>query len=439
MIRPTSKEAAIRIAAAAAGDFCVAWGALYALVWIRRNVPIAFTHALLPPQKFALTPAMVLLFAGSFVTALGLSGFYRQRITPRTRPTLLVALVLQLAIVSLGATALARPLPRTVVFAVPLFEALALPLWRAILKRVWPVRRRDTILVGDDEDVAMAAASLDAAADARVRVVDWLRSSQFGDPAARALLRDVQEVIYVSPSGDPRLRLELLRIRGPRGYLLLASHADALLASAVLGWIGDQPLVEIAVGCGYGVSAAIKRAIDIVLGTLLMILIAPLALLAAAAIWIEDRRPVLIRQPRVGRGGTTFGMWKFRSMRVGEETADFESELGRVTRVGSLLRRYRIDELPQLLNVISGDMSLVGPRPERPQIVERILRDVPDFDLRSLVRPGIAGLAQVSAEYETHPEVKLRYDLTYMCDWSLWLDLRLLLRSVSTSLSGSGI
>ena len=85
-----------------------------------------------------------------------------------------------------------------------------------------------------------------------------------------------------------------------------------------------------------------------------------------------------------------------------------------------------------------GDMSLVGPRPERPEIVARILRDVPDFDLRSLVRPGIAGLAQVSAEYDARPEVKLRYDLMYMCDWSVWLDFRLMLRAVSTSLAGTG-
>jgi lipopolysaccharide/colanic/teichoic acid biosynthesis glycosyltransferase len=84
-------------------------------------------------------------------------------------------------------------------------------------------------------------------------------------------------------------------------------------------------------------------------------------------------------------------------------------------------------------------MSLVGPRPERPDIADDIQRSLPDFDLRCLVRPGIAGLAQVSAEYDSDPEVKLRYDLMYMCDWSLMLDLRLLLHSVSTSLSGSGV
>jgi lipopolysaccharide/colanic/teichoic acid biosynthesis glycosyltransferase len=439
MIRPSSKEAGVRVGIASTGDFLLAWGALAVVVYIRRSVPLSFTKALLPPENLVLTPAMVLLFAGSFVAALALSGFYRQRISPRTRTTLVAPLIIQLAIITLGGTVLAQPLPRTVAFGVPLLELIALPLWRALVRRAWPVRGRDTILVGSNEDVEAALNSLGDKGDARVRIVAWISPQQFGNDRVRNVLRESEEVIYVSHDGDPRTRLELLRIRGPRGYLLLASHVDALLTSSVFGWIGDQPLVEIAVGCGYGVSAVIKRTLDIVISALLIIVSTPLWLLVALAIWIDDHRPVLIRQERVGRGNVPFAMWKFRSMRTGRETEDFISERERVTRVGSLLRRYRIDELPQLLNVLTGDMSLVGPRPERPQLVERILRDVPDFDLRCLVRPGIAGLAQVSAEYETSPEVKLRYDLTYMCDWSLWLDLRLLLRSVSTSLSGSGI
>jgi len=428
LIRPSSKEAGFRVAAALAGDFLIAWGAAALLVYVRRSVPLAFTRSLLPHENLELTPPVVLLFAGSLVAALGLSGFYRQRITPRTRPVLVTALFIQLAIVTLVGTAFAQPLPRTIVFAVPLLEAIALPLWRMLLRAALPVRPRGTVLVGDERDTEGALAALRDSRDARVRVIAWATPAQLEDPSIRTCVREAEEVILVSPNGDPRRRLELLRIRGPRGYLLLASHADALLTSSLLGWIGDQPLIEIAVGCGYGVSAAVKRTIDVVVSAMLIAVTAPAWIIVAIAIWLEDRAPVTLRQERVGRGSVPFAMWKFRSMRD-----------GRVTRVGALLRRYRVDELPQLVNVLTGDMSLVGPRPERPQIVERILTEVPDFDLRSLVRPGIAGLAQVSSEYETHPEVKLRYDLTYMCDWSLWLDLRLLLRSVSTSLSGSGI
>jgi lipopolysaccharide/colanic/teichoic acid biosynthesis glycosyltransferase len=412
MIRPRSKERALRVAILMAGDFLIGWGAVAAVVALRR--------------KWVLPPTTIALFAGSLVAALALSGFYQHRVTPRTRPSILTALVIQGALVAIGSAVLVRLLPRTALLAVPLFEAVALPLWRRLLRVIAPIRPRDTILLGDPHDIDRAIAGLQLISDQRIRVVDT--ASLTLETLANVNLHDVEEVICVSPDADTRFRLELLRIRGPRGFLMLASHVDALLASRTPGWIGDQPLVEVAVSCGFGLSAAVKRAIDVAGSALLLLLSAPLSIVAAVAIWIEDRGPIVIRQQRVGLGGALYGMWKFRSMRDGDT----------VTRVGSFLRRYHIDELPQLVNVLTGEMSLVGPRPERPELVERILRDVPDFDLRSLVRPGIAGLAQVSSEYETGPDVKLRYDLMYMCDWSLWLDVRLMLRALSSSLAGNG-
>ena len=189
--------------------------------------------------------------------------------------------------------------------------------------------------------------------------------------------------------------------------------------------------------------AAARLGIDLVFATLLLILSLPLWIAIAAAIWIEDRRPILIRQQRVGRFDQPFWMWKFRTMHEAE-AADTSLRLAndedeRVTKSGLWLRRHRLDELPQLLNVLTGEMSLVGPRPEQPELTRDILRLVPHFGLRCMIRPGIAGLAQVWAEYDTKPAIKLRYDLTYMCAWSLWLDFRILLRAVSTALAGRGL
>jgi len=447
MIRPRSKERALRVAVLTAGDFLIGWGALYAIVELRRNVDVIFTKSLLPPGKFVLDSRIVLLFGLSLVASLAISGFYHHRMTPRTRPSIMMALVVQTALIAIGGTVLVRPLPRTVLLAAPLLELFALPLWRRALRVLAPIRPRETILLGESADIEEALAGLRFVDDRRIRVIRQMRlqPESLADAALRARLREAEEVICVSPDTEARMRLELLRVRGPRGFLMLASHADALLASTMLGWIGDQPLVEVAVSCGYGVNAAIKRSIDVG-GSLLLILIsAPVWILTAAAIWIDDGRPILIRQKRMGLVGEPYGMWKFRSMRGSVEPEPpaardlIEKAKGRITRVGALLRPYHIDELPQLINVLTGDMSLVGPRPERPEIVARILLEVPDFDLRCLVRPGLAGLAQVSAEYDTRPEVKLRYDLMYMCDWSVWLDLRLMLRAVSSSLSGTGL
>jgi lipopolysaccharide/colanic/teichoic acid biosynthesis glycosyltransferase len=435
MIRPRSKESVFRVALAAGGDVAIAGAALAAAVLLRRNVPLQFTKALLPAINFPLDPLSFFLVTSTLIAALALSGFYRQRLTPRGKPRLAVALLMRIVLLTTAATFVARPVPRTILVAIALVEAALIPLWRLLLQSALPIRPRQTILFGSPAEVANALGGLDLTVDPRLRVVGWAGQERASlsvpylgaitDAGARARLHEVEEVIC---AGSARERLDLLRVRGPRGFLLLASHADALLASSTLGWIGDQPLVQVAVGCGIGFQAGIKRTLDLVISGALLVLTLPLWLIAAVAVWLEDGSPVLIRQARVGLGGVPFPMWKLRSMRDGE-----------VTRVGSLLRRYHVDELAQLLNVLAGDMSLVGPRPERPDIAHDIQRELPDFDLRCLVRPGIAGLAQVSAEYDSDPEVKLRYDLMYMCDWSLMLDLRLLLHSVSTSLSGSGV
>jgi len=435
MIRPRSKEAALRVGIAVTGDVAIACGALIVAVLLRRTVPLQFTKSLLPPANLPLDLVSFFLLISTLIAALALSGFYRQRLTPRGKPRLAVAIVMRIVLLTTAATFLARPVPRTILIAVAILEALLIPLWRFLVQSALPIRPRRAILFGSPAEVAGALSALDLTADPRLRVIGWAGDDPaqlpvpylgaITDRETRVQLRDVEEVIC---AGSSRERLDLLRVRGPRGFLLLASHADALLASSTLGWIGDQPLVQVAVGCGIGLQSVMKRALDLIIGTVLVALTSPIWIVAALAIWLEDGNPVVIRQSRVGLGGIPFAMWKLRSMRDGE-----------VTRVGSLLRRYHIDELAQLLNVITGDMSLVGPRPERPDIATDIQRGLPDFDLRCLVRPGIAGLAQVSAEYDSDPEVKLRYDLMYMCDWSLMLDLRLLLHSVSTSLSGSGV
>jgi lipopolysaccharide/colanic/teichoic acid biosynthesis glycosyltransferase len=152
--------------------------------------------------------------------------------------------------------------------------------------------------------------------------------------------------------------------------------------------------------------------------------------------------PVLLRQNRAGRDGVPFRMWKFRTMRpsFGEVDLQLVQDADpRVTRVGLWLRRHRLDELPQLINVLSGEMSLVGPRPERPEIIEQLRETIPEFDLRLMVKPGLAGLAQVWAEYDTKPGTKLRYDLTYICSWSPALDLRILATAITTALAGRGV
>lgn len=175
----------------------------------------------------------------------------------------------------------------------------------------------------------------------------------------------------------------------------------------------------------------IKRLIDLVCAMLLLVITSPIMLITALVIKISDGGPVFYSQVRCTMGNKEFKILKFRSMRVDAEkdgVARLASKKDdRVTPIGRFIRAVRIDELPQLLNIIAGDMSFIGPRPERPELIEKFCEEMPEFAFRTKVKAGLAGYAQVYGKYNTTPYDKLRLDLTYIENYSVWLDLRLML------------
>ncbi|HLI83420.1 MAG TPA: TIGR03013 family XrtA/PEP-CTERM system glycosyltransferase [Bryobacteraceae bacterium] len=188
-----------------------------------------------------------------------------------------------------------------------------------------------------------------------------------------------------------------------------------------------------------------KRAIDLALGILGFALTAPAMLALAAAIRLDSKGPAIYRQTRVGLAGRHFDLLKFRSMRADAEAlggAQWAAEDDpRITRVGRFLRKYRLDELPQFLNVIRGEMSFVGPRPERPVFVEQLRRAISYYDERHSVRPGITGWAQVQYRYGANVEDaarKLEYDLFYLKNMSPLFDLAIVLKTVRIVVAGGG-
>ncbi|MCJ7453253.1 MAG: TIGR03013 family PEP-CTERM/XrtA system glycosyltransferase, partial [Steroidobacteraceae bacterium] len=190
----------------------------------------------------------------------------------------------------------------------------------------------------------------------------------------------------------------------------------------------------------------LERGFDILASLGLLAVALPFMLLAVLAIWLEDgwRAPVLYRQRRVGRYGKSFDVLKFRSMSVDAEQGEaiwaVEND-PRVTKVGSIMRKTRIDELPQLLNVLRGEMSFVGPRPERPEFVERLEQKIPYYRERHTVKPGITGWAQLCYPYgstEKDALEKLQYDLYYVKNRSLLFDLAILVQTVEVVLWGKG-
>lgn len=189
---------------------------------------------------------------------------------------------------------------------------------------------------------------------------------------------------------------------------------------------------------------ATKRAIDILISSILIALTLPIMLLVALAILLEDGSPVLFRQERIGLGGCTFQILKFRSMRKGSEkgrprwTADGDP---RITPVGQFIRKFRLDELPQLINILRGEMSLIGPRPEVPYFCELLEKEIPFFNQRHVVRPGLTGWAQVKYQYGATLEeskTKFEFDLFYIKHLSLMLDLAIIFETAKVILWGRG-
>ncbi len=263
-----------------------------------------------------------------------------------------------------------------------------------------------------------------------------------------ALQNNVDEIIVALTerrAGSMPLR-ELLdcKVQGIKVYDI-STHFEKRLGQIRIDYLNAGWLVF---GDGFNQGpwrSAVKRVFDLFCSALLLLLAFPVMVLAALLIKLESPGPVLYRQQRTGQNGVPFDVIKFRSMRSDAEkdgkprwaTANDD----RVTRVGRFIRRTRIDELPQLFNVFSGEMSLVGPRPERPFFVEQLTEQIPFFAVRHSVKPGVTGWAQVRYQYGATVEdsqQKLQYDLYYVKNHSLFLDIIVLFETVSVVLTGKG-
>lgn len=194
--------------------------------------------------------------------------------------------------------------------------------------------------------------------------------------------------------------------------------------------VGPLPLIHLTSSPQAGLGATAKRAFDMIGSAVMLVLLSPVMLAAAVAVKLSSRGPVLYRQRRASLGGEEFDIYKFRSMRLEDGDGKWSTDPAdpRITAVGRFLRKWELDELPQLLNVLLGDMSLVGPRPEQPAFIERFNKQVPRYALRHHVKGGMTGWAQVNGyRGRTSLRKRIQYDLDYITRWSMAFDLYILL------------
>jgi exopolysaccharide biosynthesis polyprenyl glycosylphosphotransferase len=195
--------------------------------------------------------------------------------------------------------------------------------------------------------------------------------------------------------------------------------------------LGNLPLIDIrSTPLDNTMNRFLKRSLDVIASLLLIILTSPLMLFTAIGVRLSSPGPILFRQTRVGKNNREFVMYKFRSMRVNdsEETGWSTEKDPRKTRFGAFIRKFALDELPQFFNVLKGDMSLVGPRPEVPFYVEKFRKEVPLYMLKHTLRPGITGLAQVKGlRGDTSIQARIEADIDYIENWTFWGDIKILL------------
>lgn len=251
---------------------------------------------------------------------------------------------------------------------------------------------------------------------------------------------DINETILdhdtVFLSGIPdteEAKIEAFCYKHGKSMYLLAELEDVIISTSSQIVIDDTPFLYTHRVEPTLIQRFTKRLIDIVLSSLGIVVLSPLMLAAAVSIKITSRGPVFFRQERATLNGRVFRIIKFRTMYDQDKSCVEESACendARITKPGRLLRQYRIDEIPQLFNVFVGDMSVVGPRPEMLENVDRYTREVPEFEYRKKMKAGLTGLAQIDGKYNTAPKDKVILDLLYIEQFSLSLDIKLMLRTV---------
>lgn len=185
-----------------------------------------------------------------------------------------------------------------------------------------------------------------------------------------------------------------------------------------------------------------KRILDIISSLLGLVIGLPIMVIIAILIKIEDRGPIFYTQERLGKNEKKFLVYKMRSMRVDAEKHGgaqwAQKDDPRVTKIGKFIRKTRIDEIPQLFNILKGDMSLIGPRPERPELTYEFDKEIPGFIERLSIKPGLTGLAQVNGGYDISPKDKLKWDMIYIKNRSILLDISIVLKTVGVVFTGEG-
>ncbi|OQX95425.1 undecaprenyl-phosphate glucose phosphotransferase [candidate division KSB1 bacterium 4572_119] len=324
------------------------------------------------------------------------------------------------------------------------------------------IGRRNTLIIGWNSKAQNLYDKVKQAPALGYEIVGFISNSRdninkkYKDCSVVGTLKSIASIVK---SKQVEVILISVKVKSPKQIVNIISRCDNLpvslkivpdLYDIVMGYgrtnqIYGMPLIEILPQMMPAWEKQVKRLIDIVASLIVLVLFSPFWFLIAAAIKIESRGPVFFKQKRIGLNERVFKIYKFRSMVDKAEKSTGPVWAGendpRITFIGNILRKLRIDEIPQFINVLFNDMSLVGPRPERPYFVNRLKNEIPFYSRRHRMKPGITGWAQIKGGYDTtikNVKKKLQYDLFYLENMSLRMDLKIIIRTIYTMIAGRG-
>lgn len=328
--------------------------------------------------------------------------------------------------------------PRSILLVSPVLQIALLVLWRMF---AWEIRKyildtRDVIVIGTQNDDLESIAG-------KIKVP---ASNMLLNIKNTCCIEDIENVfklisaandVFISSSVPDETKKRIIGycMNNGKGIYIMPDMPEILLYKAQMLQFDDIATFAVEQLKLSTVQKMVKRVFDIVFSTFALLILSPVLLISAIAIKLSSKGPAFYIQERITRGGREFKLYKFRTMVDNAEestgpTLSVENDQ-RITRIGKILRNTRIDELPQFLNVLKGDMSVVGPRPERPHFVEQFKKEIPGYEYRTHVKAGITGLAQVLGKYTTEPEDKLRYDLLYIRNYSILYDIKIILQTLN--------
>lgn len=436
----------------------------YLWAWfVRSNVSLPFTQDLLTDEQWQVIWHPWIALAASQAFLLYIFGLYDE--LRKTRYREIAAFVMSACVTQALAIAsvyffAGEVFPRTVIPVFVGFNFVMLCGWRVYVKsqlkrhnvRVLIVSERRGSASEIIEDIekspwmGMEIAGLALSEDDREKQPSaYPILGSTGEIAEIIASNDIDEIVVASePTWKDRMLNSISRLQEASSVriAIMPSVYEMVIGKLEHVNIHDTPLISVRRNPNEPFQRFVKRSFDILVSALGLIILAPLLAVVGLLVRLTSSGPAFYRQDRVGRGGRIFRLIKFRTMSKDAEAHGRETLAQandpRVTSIGRFLRRTRLDELPQLINVLKGDMSFVGPRPERPGFVAEFQRSVTGYSERHKIKPGITGLAQVRGYYHTSAEGKLKYDLAYIYNYSFSLDLFLLIETLKVVLTRQG-